>query len=210
MSLTVVPLDWQELVIGETVERTIAQGTSSVYCQDPAWPEFVVKMSVALGTASAALSAWPVVLRRIMAKFLPECLELYRVMETGREIMTRDLSRREALQSSTGKTPMDFFQWFKESSRGDWYDELILNLRIAFASMHGLCDHLVKILLRLCDDPQLAEDLRKEIIAVHAAHGWSKMTLYNLKLMDSVFKEVQRVDPILFGIVLPSMTIPLF
>jgi hypothetical protein len=127
-------------------------------------------------------------------------------MESGREIMTRDLKRREALQSSTGEIPLDFFQWFKESSRGDWYDELILNLRISFASMHGLCDQLVKVLLRLCDDPQLADELRKEIIAVHAAHGWSKMTLYHLKLMDSVLKEVQRVDPILFGKVLPLST----
>lgn len=181
------------------VERTIAQGTSSVYCLDEAWPEFVVKMEMALGMASAALSAWPVMLRRVVAKFLPECLKLYRIMDTGRELMSRDIRRRKALQASTGETPLNFFEWFKEASHGEEYDELILNLRIAFASMHGLCDHLVKILLRLSEDPQLVDDLRREIIEVFKIHGWSKTALYHLKLMDSAFKEVQRVDPILFG-----------
>lgn len=190
---------WQEIALGSVVERTIAQGTSSVYCLDEAWPEFVVKMEMALGMASAALSAWPVMLRRVVAKFLPECLELYRIMDAGRELMSRDIRRRVALQASTGEAPLNFFEWFKEASHGEEYDELILNLRIAFASMHGLCDHLVKILLRLSEDPQLVDDLRKEVIQVYKTHGWSKTALYHLKLMDSAFKEVQRVDPILFG-----------
>ncbi|KAL2842982.1 cytochrome P450 [Aspergillus pseudodeflectus] len=191
---------WEEIALGSVVERTIAQGTSSVYCLDTAWPEFVVKMEMALGMASAALSAWPVMLRRIVAKFLPECLELYRTMDAGRELMSRDMRRRTALQASTGEAPLNFFEWFKEASHGEEYDELILNLRIAFASMHGLCDHLVKILLRLSEDPQLVDNLRKEVIQVYKSHGWSKTALYHLKLMDSAFKEVQRVDPILFAV----------
>ncbi|XP_044717952.1 cytochrome p450 domain-containing protein [Hirsutella rhossiliensis] len=47
-----------------------------------------------------------------------------------------------------------------------------------------------------CDHPELIEPLREEIIAVLSQSGWSKRSLYSLKLMDSVLKESQRMKPI--------------
>lgn len=41
--------------------------------------------------------------------------------------------------------------------------------------------------------------MREEIIRVITEHGWRKTSLYNLKLMDSVLKESQRLKPVLSG-----------
>lgn len=52
---------------------------------------------------------------------------------------------------------------------------------------------MIQILLH----PEIIKPLREEIIQVVAEQGgWKKQTLYNLKLMDSVIKESQRLKPI--------------
>ncbi|KAL8349413.1 hypothetical protein RB598_005001 [Gaeumannomyces tritici] len=49
---------------------------------------------------------------------------------------------------------------------------------------------------RLAAACELIEPLRKEAVEVFGAEGWSKQSLYKLKLMDSALKETQRVKPI--------------
>ncbi|KAG6288684.1 hypothetical protein E4U46_003091 [Claviceps purpurea] len=53
-----------------------------------------------------------------------------------------------------------------------------------------------KVMLDIACNPELVEPLRKEIISVLGVAGWSKHSLYQLKLMDSVLKESQRLKPI--------------
>ncbi|UQC81117.1 ent-kaurene oxidase, partial [Colletotrichum lupini] len=43
--------------------------------------------------------------------------------------------------------------------------------------------------------PQLMEDVRAEIVAVLRKEGWTKSALFNMKLLDSVIKEAQRLKP---------------
>ncbi|KAG6141279.1 hypothetical protein E4U28_003122 [Claviceps purpurea] len=52
------------------------------------------------------------------------------------------------------------------------------------------------VMLDIACNPELVEPLRKEIISVLGVAGWSKHSLYQLKLMDSVLKESQRLKPI--------------
>lgn len=47
--------------------------------------------------------------------------------------------------------------------------------------------------------PELFEPLREEVIRVLGSHGLKKTSFYNLKLMDSVLKESQRLKPSLLG-----------
>ncbi|KAG6000439.1 hypothetical protein E4U21_005463 [Claviceps maximensis] len=51
-------------------------------------------------------------------------------------------------------------------------------------------------MLDIARHPELVEPLRKEVISVLGVSGWSKHSLYKLKLMDSVMKESQRLKPI--------------
>ena len=61
-------------------------------------------------------------------------------------------------------------------------------------------DSLAETLLNLSQYPEVLQELREEIVAVlRAEGGMTKAALYNLKLMDSVVKESQRMRPILLG-----------
>ncbi|PNP80129.1 hypothetical protein FNYG_06497 [Fusarium nygamai] len=51
-------------------------------------------------------------------------------------------------------------------------------------------------MLRSIERPELVEAVRKEIVEVLNKEGWSKKALFNMKLLDSVIKEAQRLKPI--------------
>lgn len=51
-----------------------------------------------------------------------------------------------------------------------------------------------QVLLRLVEYPELVKPLRDEAIQVFREKGWSIQSLYQLRLMDSFFKECQRHD----------------
>ena len=60
-------------------------------------------------------------------------------------------------------------------------------------------DLVTQVIYDLAQNPEIIEPLRKEIIDVLTEGGWKKTSLYNLKLMDSVIKETQRLKPLECG-----------
>lgn len=48
-------------------------------------------------------------------------------------------------------------------------------------------------MIRIAQHPELFQVLRNEIVEVLGKDGLKKTALYNLKIMDSVFKESQRL-----------------
>lgn len=50
-------------------------------------------------------------------------------------------------------------------------------------------------LLDICEYPGLADRLRQEIVQVVIEFGWTKTSLYKLRLMDSFLKNRQRFNP---------------
>jgi hypothetical protein len=56
-----------------------------------------------------------------------------------------------------------------------------------------------QVIYDLAQNPDIIGPLRKEIIEVLTEGGWKKSSLYNLKLMDSVIKETQRLKPLECG-----------
>ncbi|KAF7169577.1 hypothetical protein CNMCM5623_002219 [Aspergillus felis] len=61
--------------------------------------------------------------------------------------------------------------------------------------MHNTSDFLTQVIYDLAARPELVEELRREIISVKQQYPWNKAAFFNLKLMDSVMKESQRLKP---------------
>ena len=51
----------------------------------------------------------------------------------------------------------------------------------------------------LAQNPEILEPLRKEIVDTLQQHGWKKAALYNMKLLESVNRESQRLKPVTNG-----------
>ncbi|WYZ38065.1 hypothetical protein EsH8_II_001571 [Colletotrichum jinshuiense] len=54
-------------------------------------------------------------------------------------------------------------------------------------------------MIQIARHPEFFQSLRREVIEVLSTHGLKKTALYELKLMDSVIKESQRMKPILLS-----------
>lgn len=93
----------------------------------------------------------------------------------------------------------DALDWFEAESHGSAYDAAICQLSLSTAAIHTTTDLLTEVMFNIAKHPEIIADLRQEIVSVLAAEGWKKTALYNLKLLDSVVKESQRMRPVGLG-----------
>ena len=98
-----------------------------------------------------------------------------------------------------------------ECARGRQVDYVGLQLALSLAAIHTTSDLLSKCIVQLCDTPEIVKPLREEVIQVLRTDGWSKQTLYKLKLIDSFLEEIQQVigrdtSKLLNLTIIPSMT----
>ena len=130
--------------------------------------------------------------------------KLQNAVNKGRKIIEPEVARRlkaadEAL--SRGEKPqkhLDAIDWMIEDSRKNApnYDITAGQLGLTFAAVHTTSTTLTHLMYDILENADLIPDLRIEIInAYNEEDGWQKTTLYKLKLLDSVMKESQRMNP---------------
>lgn len=69
----------------------------------------------------------------------------------------------------------------------------ICRIGLSLVAIHTTSDLLQEVMIRITQRPELFQVLRKEIVEVLGRDGLKKTALYNLKIMDSVIKEAQRL-----------------
>jgi len=116
----------------------------------------------------------------------------------ARRIIDPVLKRRQKLKTErNGQVHFeDAIEWFEQVSNGRDYDPAISQLILSVAAIHTTTDAICKVLLDLVKHKEMIEPLRQETSEEVSKRGWTKQTLYNLKLLDSVIKETQRLTPI--------------
>ncbi|QPC78097.1 hypothetical protein HYE68_008849 [Fusarium pseudograminearum] len=105
----------------------------------------------------------------------------------------------------------DAIEWFNKEY--DAHDPATQQIAISIVAYHTTSDLLCETLFNLCRHPELFKPLRDELVTVLSRDGgMTKAALYNMKLMDSVIKESQRLRPILLGafrrVALSNVTLP--
>ncbi|KFA45462.1 hypothetical protein S40293_10179 [Stachybotrys chartarum IBT 40293] len=198
---------WHELSLPETALDIIARASSLILlgpelCDNKDWIPSVLSYIGNTHKAADDLRQWPRLLRPLVHRFLPSCQVLRADLAKCAGIVTPVLEQRrrdKQARISQGLKPdvyNDAMEWLEEMNDGRPYDAVAAHLTFAIAGVFSSTDTLTQIIYDLCDQPQLVEDLRKEIVSVVSENCWDKKTLYQLKLMDSVMKETQRLKPI--------------
>ncbi|KAI1118587.1 cytochrome P450 [Nemania sp. NC0429] len=199
--------EWKELNLKSMNLALVCQLSSRVFlgellCRNEDWLQTTSEYPVNALLAASQLRIYPKLLRPIVHWFLPECKLLRRQAAKARSIIQpvisqRQLERRKALEEGRPVPEYDdAINWAEEESKQYKYEPATLQLSLAGASIHTTADLLSKTILELLAHPELIQALRNEAIEVLRVHGWTKTGLYNLKLMDSVLKETQRVQPL--------------
>ncbi|GJC78704.1 cytochrome P450 monooygenase 1 [Colletotrichum liriopes] len=149
--------------------------------------------TVGLG-AVMALRSWPRYLLPLIYRFHPQVRATRALLSEAREIMNSVCEKRK----QNKRREIDSLDWFDEvaSRRGDQYDPAVAQLTFAVAAMHSTTDQLCQVLLDLRNHPDVVDALRRELVDVVTREGWTQAALDQLKLMDSILKESQRLKPI--------------
>ncbi|KAJ5388865.1 cytochrome P450 monooxygenase [Penicillium cosmopolitanum] len=199
-----------EIVLKPSILQIVAQLSSKVFtgddlCRNADWHRILITYTVNVYEAAQKLTRWPKFLRPVVARFIPACQTLKAQIQETENLLLPVIKRRRAIRetekaagNSTSKTTdrvPNAIDWMEDGASGRPFNPSIAHLLLSFAAIHSTADMLTQVLYDISSDPDLLTELRQEIISVIPTHGWTRAALYNLKLMDSVLKESQRLKP---------------
>lgn len=208
-------LEWHEIGLKTIAFKIVSQLSSRVFlgeelCRNEDWLQVTVDYTRDSMIAAQDLRQWPFFLRKYVHWFLPSCKAIRSELDKSFRIVNPVLEKRrldKATRMEQGLEPeeyLDAMEWMDQSAAGRSYDPTISQIMMAIAANFSGSDSLTTVLVFLCEQPKLVEDMRKEIIAVMGENKWNKSTIYKLRLMDSVLKESQRMKPAAVGKLSPS------
>ncbi|GFN12514.1 cytochrome P450 [Aspergillus tubingensis] len=115
-----------------------------------------------------------------------------------RPILEERHQLKEGVHAEGKQSPIldDAIEWFEKAAKGRPYDPVGAQLILSVGAIHTTSDLTCQTMTHLAQNPEIVEPLRKEIVDTLQQHGWKKVALYNMKLLDSVIRESQRLKPV--------------
>lgn len=162
--------------------------------RDETWQQVSTNYGMTVFLAARALRQWPRWLRPLVQWFLPACKSCRAEVKRAREVLEKTLAKRAA----DGKEHDDSITWFSEIAAGKSYDPVAAQLGMSMAAVVTTSELLKQTVIEICSHDLIAP-LREEIEAVVHEHGWSPAALTNMRLLDSIIKETQRMNSAVIG-----------
>lgn len=143
-------------------------------------------------------------LRPIIHWFLPETRRLRQEIRIARDIIESELLRRKALRLTEGaaisEKSLDPIEWMESVAKDRKIDMTAGQIGLSVSTIHSTAGMVTNVIYDLCAYPEYFDMLRQEIKSVFGEQTeWDKTMLSQLKLMDSVMKESQRMNPFTLG-----------
>ncbi|KAF4468394.1 cytochrome P450 monooxygenase [Fusarium albosuccineum] len=192
------PQDWKCVVLKDAIVKIVTRMSSRIFvgeglCRTEQWPELVISYGFESAMAAEQLKLWPKLLRPVLVKILPSCTNLRARVREADMLITEELRGRMLNGTDVGHD--DSIAGFKDLAQGKPYNAGAAQLMLAIVAILTTADLVTQALLDIICNSDLIEPLREEILRVLAARGWSKAALTEMKLLDSVLKEIQRLKP---------------
>ncbi|KAI1388965.1 cytochrome P450 [Hypoxylon trugodes] len=198
---------WNTRQIRDDMLEVVARLSSRVFlgkdlCRNRRWLDISKTYTVDSFLISRILRAIPSPLRRIAYMIAPQSRSLQNAVRDARKLINPEVKRRraavDAARAAGEKPPKvaDTIGWMYEVAKGqDDVDYVAGQLSLTMAAIHTTTEVTCSALFDICEYPEVAQQLREEIVQVIGENGWAKTSLYKLKLMDSFLKEGQRLRP---------------
>ncbi|KAI1205060.1 cytochrome P450 [Annulohypoxylon truncatum] len=202
--------EWTTSLIREDMLEVVARLSSRVFlgkelCRNRRWLDISKSYTVDVFVASALMRAVPAMFRPIAYLLIPQSKKLRQAVRDARDLIEPEVARRKAAVDAARAAGMkppkiaDTIGWMYEVSRGRETDFVAGQLSLTTAAIHTTTETSCSALFDICQYPEVAQQLREEIIQVIGEHGWAKTSIYKLKLMDSFLKEGQRLRPMSYS-----------
>ncbi|EGO56842.1 hypothetical protein NEUTE1DRAFT_84384 [Neurospora tetrasperma FGSC 2508] len=195
--------EWSTINLRSKILPIVARISSRVFlgeelCRNVEWLKVTQQYTIDGFGAAEDLRLWPAALRPIVHWFLPSCQRARADVRVARSILDPVLKKRRQEKAANGGKAQhdDAIEWFERTAKGEYYDPAVAQLVLSLVAIHTTSDLTCQVMTNLMQNPEFIGPLREEMIRVLSEGGWKKTSLYNMKLLDSVIKESQRVKPI--------------
>ncbi|KAI1776976.1 cytochrome P450 [Hypoxylon cercidicola] len=197
--------DWKSVVVYQTMLRVVAKISGAIFigpelCRSEDYLNASIGYTLDFVNAVAKLKQWNKRWRWIGRYFTPEVDKLFSERQKAHKFLNPVIEKRRAAMKAGKDLPDDMLQWML--SKVDEFsltDDAIAEtqLNVSMAAIHTTTLTVTMILYDLVVRPDLIEELREEIRSVLAANDgvMTSHALFEMKLLDSVMKESQRVNP---------------
>lgn len=190
--------EWHDLVLKEQILSVVSRVTSRIFVgkhlgRNQKWLHTIVGYVELSIHAMQELRFWPKFLRPVIVWFLAKPTKLRAYIRDAETHVFAEIKRRQEEPEPIEYN--DAIEWFQEMAKGQKYNPAVSQLILAAVAVHTTADLIAQTLYDIIQHPELIQPLREEIIQVIGEGGWKKTSLYNLKLLDSVLKESQRLKP---------------
>ncbi|KAF6804755.1 cytochrome p450 [Colletotrichum sojae] len=204
--LTLPRSDWHEMWPSRDLAALVARTSARLFlgeelCRNTDWVRASSAYTHTVFQAVQVLRQFPPVLRPIANRLLPICKQTRAALKACRDVMRPVVAARQArkLEASAKGEPEpvydDALEWCQKEYAAD-RDPADSQISLAMVAIHPTTDQLTETMIQIARHPELFELLREEITTVLGIKGIQKTALYNLKLLDSVIKESQRLKPV--------------
>ncbi|OHW90613.1 cytochrome p450 [Colletotrichum incanum] len=206
---------WTPVNIVSALQRIVAIVSGFVFmgpelCRDEGYIHSAINFTMDVSNASLALKRWPVALRPLVQYTIPELRTLWEHKRRAFEFLRPVIHERKQLRDmaksgdpdAQRKLPDDVLQWAinKADDFGVGSDDEIafLQLELSLGAIHTTTNtaaHIIYDIVGNC--PEVIPELRDEI-RQHTDPQTGTITaqgLYQMKLLDSVMRESQRMSP---------------
>lgn len=202
--------EWATRMIRDDILEVVARVSSRVFlgaglCRNRRWLDIAKTFTVDSFALSFIMRMVPAIFRPLVYIALPHSARLRKSVRDGRKIIMPEVHKRkaavDAAKAAGVKPPKvsDTIGWMYDVAKGQDLDFVCGQLSLTMAAIHTTTEGVCRALLDVCKYPEVAQQLRDEIIEVVGREGWAKTTLYKLRLMDSFLKEGQRMTPLSVG-----------
>ncbi|KAI1422558.1 cytochrome P450 monooxygenase [Xylaria sp. FL1777] len=200
--------EWREMVITPALRDITVRISSRVFlgtelCRNEDWLYIMSNYTVDAFKAITILTNYTTNIRPYIGWLFPESRRVRTYYKRAKELIEPVMKKRENLKRAAlangEPEPVfnDALEWIIQESKAlkTGYDVATFQLIISVVATNTTTDLLQLTLTDLIQHPETLQAVRNEIVQVLKADGWKKTSLYNMKLLDSVIKESQRINP---------------
>ncbi|KAF4913926.1 Cytochrome P450 monooxygenase eqxH [Colletotrichum viniferum] len=201
--------EWHVMSPKEDLVRVVSQMSTRIFmgeelCRNEEWTKASGDYTITAFKATDEVRAWPRLLRPIVHWAMPVCQDLRQQLVKANNALEPHIKKRNAIKAAAlakgQPSPFDDLVEWWETEYGPSDEHARHQLTLTVVAIHTTSDLLQQTMIDIAMNPEILAPLREEVITVLGSQGLKKTALYNLKLMDSVIKESQRMKPALLGL----------
>ncbi|OAA63267.1 ent-kaurene oxidase [Niveomyces insectorum RCEF 264] len=200
--------DWAPVNINEVLLRMVAIISGHVFvgpelCRRPEYLDAAVHFTTDITMAVPIVKRWTRLVRPLAKYFEPQLAKVEAHRARMREFLRPVIAERQARRARGEPVPEDTLQWMLDKTDAEGITDVAeltnMQLLLTMAAIHTMTLTTSFILHDMVACPDVVEACRREIRDVLAASPDGSMSthaLFNMKLVDSVMRESQRLNPL--------------